>query len=417
MSDDATMHHDLTKDHAARARARLVVPNGMYGHQNANGLPDGFPQFIARAEGARLWDLDGNEYVDMLCGYGPMIVGYGHPGVEAAVARQRASNDASNGPGFVMVELAELLVDTVEHADWAVFAKNGTDATTTCVTIARAATGKRKILVAEGAYHGAAPWCTPNPNGVVAEDRAHLAKFRYNDIASLRAAVAEAGDDLAGVVVSPFRHDARHDQELVDPDFARALRALCDVADAALILDDVRCGFRMAFGGSWEPIGVQPDLSAWSKAIANGHPLAAVLGNERFREGAGKIYVTGSFWFAAAPMAAAIATITALRDENGLTTLIRAGDQLREGLALQAKSHDLTVNLTGPSQMPLLTFADDAEFAKANLWSSTAARHGAYFHPWHNWFTSAAHTEADIDRALAASEVGFAAVRAAFGAE
>ena len=128
----------------------------------------------------------------------------------------------------------------------------------------------------------------------------------------MRQAAAEAGDDLAGILVSPFKHDAGYDQELVDPAFARGLRALCDATGAALILDDVRCGFRLHLGSSWEPVGVDPDLSAWSKAIANGHPLAAVLGNDAFRDGARQLFVTGSFWFSAVPMAAAIATITAL---------------------------------------------------------------------------------------------------------
>ncbi|MEJ7720057.1 MAG: aminotransferase class III-fold pyridoxal phosphate-dependent enzyme [Ilumatobacteraceae bacterium] len=130
---------------------------------------------------------------------------------------------------------------------------------------------------------------------------------------------------MAAIVVSPFRHDARHDQELVDPNFARGLRSICDGAGAALILDDVRCGFRMAYGGSWEPIGVAPDLSAWSKAIANGYPLAAVLGNERFRAGAEKIFVTGSFWFSAAAMAAGLATVDTLGSEDALAKIERAG--------------------------------------------------------------------------------------------
>ena len=175
------------------------------------------------------------------------------------------------------------------------FQKNGTDATTTCVTLARAGTRRRKILVAEGAYHGAIPWCSPSVSGVTEEDRAHLVHYTYNDIASLTRAVELAGDDLAGILVSAFRHDARKDQEMPTPAFAEAVRAACDKADAALILDDVRAGFRLHLGGSWETLGIRPDLSAWSKAIANGHPLGAVTGNDRFREAAQGVFVTGSF--------------------------------------------------------------------------------------------------------------------------
>ena len=209
-----------------------------------------------------------------------------------------------NGPGEVLVELAELLVKTVAHADWAMLQKNGTDATTACVTIARAGTGRRKVLLARGSYHGAVPWCTPSLAGVTSEDRAHLIHFDYNDVASLEKAVEQAGNDLAAVIVTAFRHDIARDQELPTDAFATRARELCTAADAALIIDDVRAGFRISLAGSWEPLGVRPDLSAFSKAIANGYPLAAVTGVDRFREAATKVYVTGSFWYGAVAMAA-----------------------------------------------------------------------------------------------------------------
>ena len=152
-----------TADRRLRERARAVIPGGMYGHQSAASLPAAYPQFMRGGRGARIWDVDGNEYVDLMCSYGPVVLGHQHPRVEEAAAAQAALGDCQNGPGPVMVDLAELLVRTVRHADWAMFAKNGTDATTMCCTIARAQTGRRKILVAAGAYHGAAPWCTPRP--------------------------------------------------------------------------------------------------------------------------------------------------------------------------------------------------------------------------------------------------------------
>ena len=407
--------HALHDDLAWRDRAAAVVPGGMYGHQDVAPLPEGYPQFMARGEGSRIWDVDGNEYVDLMCSYGPIILGHHHPAVDEAARRQAALADCQNGPSTVMVELAERLVERVEHADWAMFAKNGTDATTTCVTIARAATGRSRVLVAQGAYHGAAPWCTPRRAGVIAEDRAQLDSYTFNDADSVLAAVQRAGDDLAAIVVSPFRHDAGFDQELVDPSFARFLRRTCDDTGAALVLDDVRCGFRLADGGSWEPIGVAPDLSAWSKAIANGHPLAAVLGGDRFRDAASSIYVTGSFWFSAVPMAAGLATLDALRAEGAVESMRRTGRRLRDGLAGQASDHGLEIRQTGPVQMPFLSFVDDTSFERAEMWSSASLRAGAYVHPRHNWFLSAAHTDDDVDRALEATDVGFAAVVDRFG--
>jgi glutamate-1-semialdehyde 2,1-aminomutase len=144
-----------------RARARRVIPGGLWGHMNGVNLPEGYPQYFASAEGCRLTDVDGRTFVDLMCAWGPIVLGHRHAAVEAAVREQAARGDCMNGPGPILVELAELLVEMLPHADWCQFGKNGTDATTGYVTIARAGTGRRKVLVARGAYHGAVPWGKP----------------------------------------------------------------------------------------------------------------------------------------------------------------------------------------------------------------------------------------------------------------
>ena len=397
-------------DAALRARARQVIPGGLWGHLDASRLPEGYPQFFQRADGCRLWDVDGNEYVDLMCSWGPMVLGHHHPAVDAAARRQAELGACMNGPGPILVELAELLVEMIPHADWVLMQKNGNDATTTCVTTARAGTGRRKVLVARGAYHGATPWCSPSVAGVTTEDRAHILHFDYNDIDSLERAAGEAKGDLAALLVSAFRHDFGRDQEMATPAFARRCRDICDAEGAALILDDVRAGFRLHLGGSWEPLGVRPDLSAFSKAIANGYPLAAVTGTERFREAATRIFVTGSFWCEAPPMAAAVATLTTLRDTGGIAHMAAMGERLRAGLDERSRAKGLRLRQTGPAQMPMVLFEDDADFAKGFVFCAAALRAGAYFHPKHNMFLSAAHTERDIDQLLDAAEVGFDAV-------
>ncbi|WP_395713224.1 aminotransferase class III-fold pyridoxal phosphate-dependent enzyme [Reyranella sp.] len=396
-----------TPDQKLRARAARVIPGGMFGHLNAARLPEDYPQFFERGDGCYLWDVNGRRYVDFMCSWGPIVLGHHHPAVAEAVQRQMAAGDCLNGPSERLVELAERLVRLVPHADWAMFSKNGTDATTTCVTLARAATGRRKILVAQGAYHGAIPWCTPNPLGVTAEDRTHLLTFRYNDVGSLETAVQRAGDDLAGILVSAFRHDYGLDQELPDPQFARRVRELCDASEAALIVDDVRAGFRMTLRGSWDLVGVQPDLSAWSKAIANGHALAAVTGNDRYRDAASKIFVTGSFWCSAVSMAAAVATLDELERIDGPARMRAMGLRLREGIAAQAAAAGIGVRQSGPPQMPTLLFDDDPDLAKGDLFTREALKRGVYLHPRHNMFLSTAHSEADIDVALEATKAAF----------
>jgi glutamate-1-semialdehyde 2,1-aminomutase len=402
-------------DARLRQRARAVIPGGMYGHMSVNALPPEYPQFYQRSEGSHVWDVDGNEYVDFMCSFGPIILGHKHPRVEAAAAAQLADGDTQAGPAAAMVEAAELLVERVAHADWAMFAKNGTDATTTCLTIARAATGRAKVLAAKGAYHGAAPWCTLRMDGVTPEDRANLAYYTFNDIASVHRALDEAGGEAAAIIVSPFKHDAGFDEEMVDPGFARELRALCDRTGTALVMDEVRTGFRLHDGGSWEPIGVAPDLSAWSKAIGNGYPIAAMLGSAAFSEAASRIFVTGSFWFQAVPMAATVATVTAIREEGAVAAMQRTGTMLQEGIRRQADEAGVRISMTGPPAMPNLKFPDDADLAKGKLFCGTVVDHGVIIHPRHNWFLSAAHTDHDVERALDATWIGFQAVRAQFG--
>jgi glutamate-1-semialdehyde 2,1-aminomutase len=370
-------------------------------------MPAGYPQYFQRADGCRLIDVDGREFIDFMCSWGPVVLGHHHRAVEAAVREQTALGDCMNGPAPVLVELAEIVVDTIPHADWCIFGKNGTDATTGCVTIARAATGRRKVLVARGAYHGAAPWCSPSVAGVTTEDRAHLITFDYNDIASLEAAVERAGNDLAAVIVSAFKHDMGLRQELPNPEFASRIRGLCDQTGAALILDDVRAGFRLHLGGSWEPLGIRPDLAAWSKAIANGHPLAAVTGSERFRDAATTIFTTGSFWCGSVPMAAAVATLKELRRIDGPAYMAAMGQRLRDGLEERARHHGLHIDQSGPVQMPTVLFANDPEWKMGMAFCAEALRNGAYFHPKHNMFLSCAHTAADIDAALQAADAGF----------
>jgi glutamate-1-semialdehyde 2,1-aminomutase len=394
-------------DSALRTRAQRVIPGGLWGHMNAANLPEGYPQYFAHANGCRLTDVDGRSFVDLMCAWGPIILGHRNPSVEAAVHEQSMQGDCMNGPGPILVELAELVVDMVPHADWCLFGKNGTDATTSCVTIARAGTGRRKVLVARGAYHGAVPWCSPSVAGVTEEDRAHLLHYRYNDLASVDAAMERAGADLAAIVVSAFRHDFGFTQELPTPEFAHHLRSVCDATGAALVVDDVRAGFRLDLRGSWERLGVRPDLSAWSKAIANGYALSAVTGRDWLRQAATEIFTTGSFWCSAVSMAAAVATLTELRRLDAPAHMRLMGERLRQGLAERAAHHGLAITQTGPVQMPTLLFQDDPEWQKGSAFCAETLRHGAYLHPKHNMFLSCAHTAADIDAVLDAADAGF----------
>jgi glutamate-1-semialdehyde 2,1-aminomutase len=297
-----------------------------------------------------------------------------------------------------------------------VFAKNGSDVCTWATQVAREATGRRKILVAEGTYHGSHPWCTPLPAGVLPEDRAHVVPFRWNDLTSVDAALDAHAGDVAAIMVTPFRHEAFHDQELPAAGFLPGLRARCDRVGAALVLDDVRAGFRLHLAGSGEAFGVQPDLACYSKAIANGYALSACLAREALRDAATRVFFTGTYWPSAVPMAAALACLAELEATDGIATMARTGRRLREGMARQAAAHRLAIRYTGPDAIPFMTFvADEGSFGRSRRFAAACAARGVYLHPHHNWFVSTAHTDADVARVLEATEEAFREVAA--GAE
>ena len=390
-----------------RDRAAKVIPGGMYGHLSTAMLPDSYPQFFASGQGAHVRDADGNRYLDFMCAYGPNLLGYADPEIDAAYVAQLRNGDCLTGPTALMVELAERFVAMVDHADWAMFCKNGTDATTMALT------GRRTVILAKGAYHGAAPWCTPRHGGVTAEDRANQIHCTYNDVESLEEAVKRAGDDLAAIFATPFKHDAFVDQKLPDPVYARRARDLCDEHGVLLVVDDVRGGFRMARDCSWSVVGVKPDLSTWGKCIANGHPISALLGADVARAAAASIYVTGSFWLSSAAMAAALVTLRRIGESDYLELLQALGGRLRDGLDARAGAAGLSLRQSGPAQMPLFLFDEDRDLRHGFFWCEEMLRRGVYLHPWHNMFLCAAMTEADIDGALDAAEGAFAALKKA----
>jgi len=396
-------------------RALRVVPGGIHGHQSPRMLVRGAqPYFFARGEGCRVWDVDGNEYIDFLCSYGPIVLGHGHPRVQEAALEQMRRGDCFSGPSPLWVELAEHLVSITPFADWAAFAKNGSDVCTWAVEVARAHTGRSKVAMAAGSYHGAHAWCTPAPAGVTAEDRANVLTFEYNDLASVQALFHAHRDTLAALILTPFRHDTMRPQELPAEGFHAGVRELCDRHGVVLILDDVRAGFRFHLGGSGEHFGIRPDLATYAKALANGYPLSACVGREALREAAEKVYFTGSYFTAAVAQAAALACLREIDACGAIARITASGTLFQAGLVEQAARHGLEVVCSGPPAMPFLTFGGDEKFARSRAFAACCAANGVYLAPYHNWFISAAHTPADIEIALAATDRAFAHVRESF---
>ena len=400
------------KSHELFERASRVVPCGIYGHTSpAVSLPGAFPYYAQKAEGARYWDVDGNEYIDWMCGYGPMILGHQNPVVEEAAARAQRDALCLNHPGPVMVDLAEYLVETVDFAAWAVFGKNGSDMATWTIQVAREATKRKKILKVAGAYHGIDPWCTPGHAGLIEEDRLHIHDFPWNDLDAFEARLKEFRGEVAAVILTPFHHPAFRPSELPAAGYLQGIEAACRRDGVLLILDDIRAGFRLHHGGSHRYFGFEPDLICFCKAIANGHPLSAALGRKELRVAASKVFLTGSYWNSPPPMAAALACLGLLEKSDAVAAIRRTGEALMDGLVAAGARHGYRTLASGPPALPLLTVADDPSLRRQQRWCAEATRRGAFLHPHHNWFVSAAHTADDVARTVAIADEAFAALR------
>jgi len=400
------------RSHELFSRAAEVIPCGIYGHMSpAAALPGAFPYYAERAVGSRYWDVDGNEYIDYMCGYGPVVLGHQHPEVEAAAERQQRDALCVNHPGPVMVDLAELLVSLVDFAAWTVFGKNGSDMTTWAPQVAREHTGRRKILKVAGAYHGIDPWCTPGHGGLLEEDRAHIHDFDWNDLESFERLLGLYRNDIAGVIMTPFHHPAFQPSEMPAPGFWPHIEAACRREGIVLILDDIRAGFRLDLGGSHKVFGFEPDLICFCKALANGHPISAALGRKELRVAASKVFLTGSYWNSPPPMAAALACLGIMQREGTPTILRHTGQTLMDGLVAAGERHGYAMLASGPPAVPFLTFIDDPSSRRRQRFCAEVTRRGAFFHPHHNWFMSAAVTAADIDATLRMADEAFAIIK------
>jgi glutamate-1-semialdehyde 2,1-aminomutase len=392
-------------------RATAVIPLGIYGHKNPEGLlPGASPYYAAKGRGGHCWDVDGHEYIDFLCGYGPVILGHAHPVVEQAVVSQMAEGNCLNHPGSLMVELAERLVSLVDMADWAVFAKNGSDVTTWATRVAREHTGRPKIVMVRDTYHGAQAWCLPGAGGLLPEDRAHVLQMEWNRLDLLEQFVEEHPGQIAGVIMAPYHHPIRAPQEMPGEGFWPGVRALCYREGMVLILDDIRAGFRLNLHGSHAVFGIEPDLVCFAKAMGNGHPISAAVGRAELRDAAERVFLSGTYWFSPAPMAAALTTLRVLEETDAIPRMARLGQRLARGLEERGAAHRFEVVVSGPPALPYLTFQDDPDLHLMRLFCREMISRGVFLHPHHNWFLCAAHTDHDIDRTLGLADIAFAQV-------
>lgn len=391
-------------------RASRVIPGGIYGTKSPGFVvPGSYPYYFDRGEGCRLYDVDGNEFIDYMCGYGSQILGYGYEPVIAAGMRRIADGDLLTGPSPIMVELAEQLVERIDRAEWALFGKNGTDATTLAVSIARVATDKPVVLMAHHAYHGAANWCSSNEYPIL-DDRRDVHEFAWNDVAGLERLFERYSGRIAAIIVTPYHHPAFGDSEMPSEEWYPTIHRLCEREGALLIMDDIRANFRIERAGSHVAFGARPDMICMGKSIANGSPLGVLLGTRPLMKYASRFFVTGTFWTSTAPMVMASVCMAELDRVDALAHMNTMGRRLADGLVEAGREFGFGVRITGPPAIPAMTFEGDPNLYLNQAFCARMALRGVYLHPHHNWYISCAHTPSDIDQTIDAARATFRAL-------
>lgn len=383
------------------SRALKVIPGGIYGHVTpVAGLPRHFPHYIAKASGCRFEDVDGNEWIDFMCGFGAILHGYSNSEIEASASQQRQKGSVFNQPGSIMVELAESLTSKIDFANWAVFAKNGSDLTTWAIRVAREYSNKPYVIKAEGAYHGVDAWCDPGFGGRVSDDRSKILEFPWNDLDKLKYFLKAYQNQVSSIILTPYHHAAFAPSIMPSQNFWLEVEQQCRSNGIILILDDVRTGGRLHDGGSHRYFDFTPDMSIYSKGLGNGFAISACTGKEFLRNASKEVFLTGSCWNDAIAMAAALKSLEISHTDKVANSVLLKGDYFCKGLCERAQKYKIPLIMTGPSSMPYPWIEGDDDLFRIQKFCELAASKGLYFHPHHNWFISNAHTIADLDSAI-----------------
>jgi glutamate-1-semialdehyde 2,1-aminomutase len=420
------------RSHAAFARARRLIPGGVNSPARAFGAVGGEPIFFARADGQWLTDVDGHAYLDYIGSWGPMILGHRHPRVVAAVEQALATGTSYGAPTEAESRLAELIIEAVPSVEKVRMVSSGTEAAMSAVRLARGFTGRDRIVKFAGNYHGhadsllvaagssAATLGVPDSPGITAGTARDTIVLEYNDPAALEAVFAAEGHAIAAVLMEPVVGN----MGLVVPgaEFLAAARRLTHEHGALLVFDEVMTGFRLAYGGAQEVLGVTPDLTTLGKIVGGGLPLGAYGGRADVMDHvlpAGKVFQAGTLSGNPLAVAAGTATLEVLRDERPYAALERHGVALEAGFRAAAAQAGIPAWVARVGSMMTMFFQRGPEAVPVTGWRTASAsdtgRYAAFFwgmidrgiylpcSQYEALFFSTAHTDADIEATVAAA--------------
>lgn len=421
------MHRVRSKE--LYAAANRLIPGGVNSPARSWSAVGGEPLFFARGAGSRLWDVDGNQYVDYVCSWGPMILGHAHPEVVDAIKSAVDDGTSFGAPTEVENELAQMVVDSFPSIDMVRFVSSGTEAGMSALRLARAYTGRDKIVKFEGGYHGhtdallvsagsgAASHGVPTSAGVTRSLAQDTLVADYNDLSSVEALFGAYPDQIAGVIVEPIA--ANMGVVPPKPDFLQGLRELTTKSGALLIFDEVVSGFRIVYGGAQHLYGVTPDITCLGKIIGGGMPVGAYGGRREIMETVspvGPMYQAGTLSGNPVAMAAGLKTLQLLQRSGVYEGLESGARRLAQGIqdVFARAETPLTINRVGSMMTPFFSTTE------VTGWKSVSASDkdafASFFHkmldegvylspsPFEAMFISTAHSDADIQMTVDAVE-------------
>ena len=384
----------MTRSATLFERASRTIPGGVNSPVRAFRGVGGTPVFFARGEGPYLFDADGRRYIDYVCSWGPLILGHGHPAVLGALAQQMHAGLSYGAPTEPEVEMAELICSLVPSIDMVRMVNSGTEATMSAIRLARAHTGRDRIVKFEGCYHGhvdallvkagsgALTLGTPTSPGIPRNVTDDTIVLDYNDAAAVCELFARRGEEIAAVIVEPVAGNMNC--ILPVPGFLETLREQCTAAGAVLIFDEVMTGFRVALGGAQAHFGITPDLTTLGKVIGGGMPVDAFGGRREIMEKvapAGPVYQAGTLSGNPMAMAAGLATLRAISAPGFYDSLTARTERLLAGLRAEAHSAGIALTTAQAGTMFGLFFSHAARIdTYAQATACDAERFRRFFH-------------------------------------
>ncbi len=397
-------HLNLQKSMALYEESLKLSPGGMMGIRRPYNFVIGeYPIFLDHGYGGHIVDVDGNDYIDMLCAYGPIILGYDEKEINQEVIKQMDKGFCFSLVQPVQNELQKRLVELIPSAEMVILVKTGSDATGVAVRIARGYTDRDIIL--RCGYHGWHDWAVETHGGVPQCVQDLTVEFPYGDLEALEAKLIEHKDRVAGIIITPVGHPGAQPIIAPPPGYLEGVRALADKYQAVLIFDEIRTGFRVALGGAQERYGVTPDVSCFGKAMANGYPISAVVGKERFMKVCEKkVFISSTFFPNSLEMVAALKCIEILERDKVLDELWEKGSFFLKELERLVAQSGVPCTVSGIPPMPYITFdrVDNHYKERRTRFYTETIRRGLFIQPYHHWYIAARHTQRDLEVALEA---------------